>query len=423
MNLDSHNEMQFLSEDVVNCCQTDKEDQQICQDDVFWEQKALKDFGISKATFRNTDLSDMGQRYLELYTINGGVNAGSEKFIDWNEFVRRAIHQDKLELIQYAINHGFNNYNIILEEHAAKGNYEPINNSFTSIPYYRAALEVVLKQGQMKLFNNLMERKPIKYTFCWDKLASIPLQLGNKELFDYIRSLAPTDWDWDWDNLATAALNYGNENLFSYVRSLAPTDWEWDWSDLAGDALCHGGRKLFDYIRSLAPTDSKWDCNYLADLALRRVDLDHNWILFNYIRSLAPLDYDWDWQYLACTALKEANEDLFNYIHTLVPGNYIFDWNLLAASMIHVGSSIKIIKNNFNLVYSRAPFNYKWDWEYLVDVVISTGHIEFLDYIFALAPHNYRFNLLMYPNNDLAFINVELFNYLKSRSRARRLNK
>jgi hypothetical protein len=111
---------------ISYCSTTHIQGKQICEENAFWEQKALHDFNISFDFFRNTTLTP-AQRYLELLTERGGVSKGSEKYINWNNFMKRAIQQDKRNLVQYAIDTGFNNWSIPLREYAAKGNREMVN--------------------------------------------------------------------------------------------------------------------------------------------------------------------------------------------------------------------------------------------------------------------------------------------------------
>jgi len=81
---------------------------------------------VPRNIFINTNLTP-ALRYLQLLTRKGGVAFGSEKFIFWNEFMRRAIRQNRPDLIQYAINLGFNNWNVPLEEYAIQGNKELVD--------------------------------------------------------------------------------------------------------------------------------------------------------------------------------------------------------------------------------------------------------------------------------------------------------
>src|SRR5689334_10816439 len=102
---------------ILNYCRSHLQAQEICRDKVFWIQKAQKEFNISPNNFRNTTLSP-AQRYLELLTQNDGIAYGSEQFISLDKFVKRAIRQNRNDLVEYAINLEFNNWQIPLKEYA-----------------------------------------------------------------------------------------------------------------------------------------------------------------------------------------------------------------------------------------------------------------------------------------------------------------
>lgn len=131
---------------------------EIYGDNVFWEQKIFQDFVVLPGTFHNTTLLS-AQRYVQFYTRNGVVMKGSEKFIKWNKFVKRIILQDKLHLVQHAIDGGFNNWKLLIRKYAAKGNI-CVKSYLTLYPHYQAALEGALEGGNKKLFDELTEITP-----------------------------------------------------------------------------------------------------------------------------------------------------------------------------------------------------------------------------------------------------------------------
>lgn len=61
---------------VISSCRSRVEFQNVCRDPAFWEEKALKDFGISPEEFNNTDLNP-SKRYLQLLTERGEIAIGS----------------------------------------------------------------------------------------------------------------------------------------------------------------------------------------------------------------------------------------------------------------------------------------------------------------------------------------------------------
>jgi len=67
-------------DDVITYCRTHKEARFICQDTLFWQQKAQHDFNVSRDHFNDTLLSPI-QRYVQLLTDYGGITIGSENFM------------------------------------------------------------------------------------------------------------------------------------------------------------------------------------------------------------------------------------------------------------------------------------------------------------------------------------------------------
>lgn len=125
-------------------------------------RKAQHDFGSAfpgPEEFRNTTLSPY-QRYLQYYIQNRGVEVGLENYINWKEFVKRAIRQNRNDLVQYAINHGFQNWDPVLREYAAKGNREMVNFFLKLNDRPQKVAEGALKGHQIELFNDLVKILP-----------------------------------------------------------------------------------------------------------------------------------------------------------------------------------------------------------------------------------------------------------------------
>ena len=189
-------------DDVIEYCRSYIQAKQICRQNVFWIQKAQKDFGIPTNEFVNSRLSS-SQRYLQLLTEEGGIAKGAEKYLGLNDFAARSIQQNREDLYQYALDLGFNDWTTALKEYAAKGNKQLVDYYLILTPNYQIAAQGALKGGYLELFN-------------------------------YIRSLAPIDYQWDYTWLAFNALTGGYIDLFNYVRSLAPINYDWGWDFLNG---------------------------------------------------------------------------------------------------------------------------------------------------------------------------------------------
>jgi hypothetical protein len=52
---------------ILDYCRSYKQAEEVCRDNVFWEQKAEKDFNVTRDVFRDTALSPV-QRYFHIFT-------------------------------------------------------------------------------------------------------------------------------------------------------------------------------------------------------------------------------------------------------------------------------------------------------------------------------------------------------------------
>jgi hypothetical protein len=356
---------------IINYCRTYVQAQSICKSNVFWIHKAQQDFGTSADEFRNTILSP-AQRYLKLLTQNGGVAYGAENFIRLDEFVRRAIQQDRSDLVQYAIDLGFDIWSILLYEYAKKGNKKMVDHY-------------------------------LKLTEDYNPAAQGALEGNHEQLFDYIRSEAPENYDWYWDHLGVAVIQSGNENLFYYIWNLVPEDYNrWGFFELAREAIEMGNQKLFDFIWMNAPEGYNWHLSYLVAPALE----NENKKLFDHVRSLNP-GYDWDYDLLAGAAIEFNHKELFDYVRSLAPRNYPWYYNGFAEQAANDGN-----KQLFDYIRSLAPEDYDWDFQNLAEITLRSGHKEFFQYIESLAPSNYPWNIDVFANSIIISGNLRLLNWL-----------
>jgi hypothetical protein len=350
---------------VLEYCRSHLEASRVCYDNIFWQQKAEQILNVPKNIFHNTNLS-AAQRYLQLLTEKGGVAKGSEKYIDLEEFVRRAIRQNRNDLFQYAINLGFNYWIIPLIEYAAKGNKELVDYYLTLEPDYQKAAEGALRGGHIELFNYIRSLAPINYDWRWSALAS--MAAGNKELFNYVISLVP-NYRWNWNYIASDSLSKGNKEMFDYIRSLVP-NYQWNWNVIAGSAP---NKDLFNYVKSLVSSNYNWNYSILVGQEASHGNKE----MFDYIRSLAPQNYQWNWNIISEQSLFSHQKDMFNYIHSLAPYNYQWDWNLLASATDN--------EEMFDYVQTFAPPDYQWNWNNLITEASENGNTQFADYLSSLA--------------------------------------
>jgi len=104
---------------VINYSLTCKNNLKLIKDEYFWKQKAYVILGVPKAEFDDKiywdiPISSVSQQYLGHAGKRGMVDYGSEKYIQWRKFVKYAIKQDRLDLVEYALdNDATNIYNFI----------------------------------------------------------------------------------------------------------------------------------------------------------------------------------------------------------------------------------------------------------------------------------------------------------------------
>lgn len=396
---------------------------EIYKDEVFWIHKAQHDFNITPNDFRITNLSSV-QRYIELLTRHGKITAGSENFITFNEFTKRAIRQDRNDLVQYIIKLGFETWKVLTYEYFRKG-IRSIEYLDLSKDYNLAAMGA-LRGNRRELFDYVLLLSPSDYKYNFNALICSTLFSKNIQLVDYVLSLVPSDYILDYNLLTAKAIRYVNIPMFNhirslvssltnynynwnflieaasssqslekfdYVRSLLPSDYNWNYDSLAKKSLKTGSKQLFDHIRSLVP-NYKWNYNSLASVSLYQNSLD----LFNYVCSLVSsltLDYEWNFYSFAKSAAKTGNRELFIYISSLtsrsliaLPLEYYSNYNLnkVAANAIRSGNQPLI-----SYVFSWMPPNY-WNYNKLIIVAIKCESKRMFDLIRSLAPSDHPWN-------------------------------
>jgi hypothetical protein len=308
---------------TMNFCQANIEVGKICDDPIFWQRKAQRDFGITSNKFRDTNLS-ADQRYLQLLTKMGGVAIGSEKYINWQEFAFRAAKEKNRHLILYTLKNGKLTPDNALWT-VAVGGWKDLVDIYLSLkPNYLEAAGGAAYGGNIELFDYIRSLVSPFVEWQWNNSAQNALSGGHQYMIDHIYNLAGCeDYPWNWTALLASAARSGNIDLFNHVFSLFP-GYVLDWSIIAEYAASSGNKDLFDYVLSLGYQDDpeyEWDWLHIASAAVSKGHGD----LFDYIISK---DDDWDWNYLAMIAVRNNNGDLLHHIILLAP-NYEWNWNVL----------------------------------------------------------------------------------------------
>lgn len=364
---------------ILEYCRSYVQAQDVCRDNVFWMQKAQQDFGTSFNNFRMTILSP-ALRYLQLFTKNGGITAGSELFIDKYEILKRAIQQDRLDLIQYIMDLGFKNWSVPTYEYARKGDQEAVDYYLSLSKDYQIAADGALEGNHKELFDHIWSAVP-NYNWNFNFLAQAAARSGNTELFDYILSLAPPNYDWWRMRLALAAVKSGNRQLVDRIRLLFPVDFNLDIESMAKEAINNNNQQMFDHIMSLA--NYNWNFNRLAEAAAR----SGNRQMFDHVRSLAS-NYNWNFNALASAAVESGDRDLFDYIRSLAPHyRYIWNYNSFAEFAVKSGN-----RAFFDYIRSLARKNYDWNFNELANEARESRNQQLCKYIKSLAPPTYEWN-------------------------------
>lgn len=388
---------------IINYGRTCLQGEGICRDKVFWMNKAQKNFYINLNNFKDTDLSP-ALRYLELLTQNGGVAMGSEDFVHLNKFVKRAIRQDRNDLVQYAINLGFDDWDITTYEYAMKGDKEAVNYYLKLSKDYNLAAQGALEGNHKELFNYIYSSQ-LNYDWDFNGLIASAIDSKNLQLFYYVKSLGPMNYDWDFDELASAAVESGSQELFDYILSLASSGHDWNFSDLTSIAIMAQSLsfdKFFNHICSLAP-NYRWNYNTLAIAAVR----SGNQILFNYIQSLTPLEHKWNYYALALHTIKSGNVKLFDYIQSLIPPEYLLTFDSFAERALGYGD-----KEFFGHILSLVP-DYRWNLNDLAASVAYSGNLRLFNYLLSIASeYSWDFNLI--TRSALSSDDKRMFDHVRS---------
>jgi len=371
---------------VINYCRSYYQAQEICYDKLFWIQKAEQKLNVPREMFESNILfyRSPAQRYLQLLTKKGEIAHGSERYILFDEFVKKAIRAHREDLVKYSINRGFNNWMLLLEEYAGQGNKERVNYFLNLIldnnNKYQNAAEGALRGGQIELFNYIQSITPPNFNFNVYGLLINSVVSNNINLFDSILSLIPQNPNEVYENFAKLmvyiALSNGNKEIFDHIRIYVPMDYDWNWENMLDSVLESSNPTLIDYIITLFPMDFEWN-KFIED----QLDSTHiiSGIQLKKILSHAPKDYGWNWNNLAKVAILNEDKQLFDHIRSLAPVNYEWDWNNLAASAASVGNILL-----FNYIFNQlAPLNYFWNINYIMNI---TQDKDLRDYLRPLIP-------------------------------------
>jgi len=369
---------------VINYSLTCKNNRKLINDEYFWKQKAYMILGVLKTEFEKTiywdmPISSVSQQYLGHAGKRGIVDYGSEKYIQWKKFVKYAIKQDRPDLVEYALDNGFTNLNLILRKSACYGNLEYINK-YLYIDYHDGA-NGALRGGNKDLFDYIKEKAGEEYIWIWRKLLKNSVKSENILLFVYIKSLVPQDYIWDWQELLEACIKIDNQILFDYIIKLVPSYSDIHLTKLVYIAIKYGNKKLYERVLSMDITLK----NNLYNIRIPgihknniNVETIKNWISLPYSKP------DLSWSKLVANSIQISIQ-LFNYVMSLIPSTIILDWNIIAKGGVK--------SNNFTYIQKIGPPNYDWQWKNILSQTLKSSSIYMFDIIKQLIPENRLVNM------------------------------
>lgn len=233
--------------DIINYCRTHTMAYTLLDNKCFWTGKSKLDFNISPQLFIDTDLTTR-QRYLELLTNNDGIAIGSENYISMKECMKRAIKQNKEDVVEYLLRLGYNDYDKIINCYSCEGSllniekYLPLSETCF---VYQNIVEKLLKNGHMEISKKIIERLANNtFVFDYKKLLISAIKSGNKDIFNYILSL--NDNICDWETIIYHSVASGNVQFFINLLGICPILIVWE--DLLDVAAKNQNSKLFHII-------------------------------------------------------------------------------------------------------------------------------------------------------------------------------
>lgn len=418
---------------IINWCRTYTQAQWICRDRLFWQQKAMKDFGTTQQLFDNTTLTP-AQRYLEILTQNNGVAFGAERFISLNKVVERAIKKGRDDIYLYAVSLGFNGWLLALRKYAQYGNEAMVNQLlrqiYDDIKYVHAA-GGALKGGNLGLFQKMISQAIGLDEGEWKILLSHVAYTGNIELFDYVKSISSTGQYLPW-YILEGPVKKGNIQMYNYLFTKIQALSAYNYARLFQIALKNGQRAMFDHLyKIIQTTNFRIDWNTLSFYAAQSA----NSKFLTYFMSLAPQGYIWNWNSIAGGAAAFSNKDFLDNILSIstppidfsevIKGaiknnqHYIFDYILTLfiptdvqwTSMLSYAaafSSMKMLK----YIIIKKPTNVNVNWQ---RILVASAHYDNL-YSFKIimehVPSDYDMNWDIIALESVRFGSKRILKYI-----------
>lgn len=283
-------------DDIGKVCLVSKYAIQTCNDPDFWIDKSVHQLQKGRDYFINIipNINAVREKYLELYTLDGGVARGSERYIDVIEFINRAINSKRDYLVQYAINRNFINWG------------------------YAIYLYFFVNEDDLAI--DLIKKAPNINSW---KLVAVALSMNDPDFFVTISTYLKDNYNYtpNYNTLLDHAIRYNN---FKIIPNLLDNTLTWD--DVIEKTISINP-DLLNAILDEASEDETYDLN-LNQVAFLAITL-HKKNAFDDAVEYGGSDYEWDWEYLLMSAIDTNDVAMLKHIISVIPENTPIDKNLL----------------------------------------------------------------------------------------------
>jgi hypothetical protein len=295
-------------DDMVNggklgkACLLNKSSLQLCNDPQFWIDKSVYQVQKGLNNFQNQNITYVREKYLELYTLDGGVAKGSERYIDAVTFITRAVHGNRDYLVDYAIDKKF-------------------------IPW-SYAIYLYFAEDEDNLAIHLMERAP-KTNMLKDIL--MYLSMRDPDVFMKIDTYLKDNYKYypNYNSLLRYAINHDNFKIIPLLRDISNEDingYKLTWDTIIETTILANGN-LLNAVLDEASEDETYELN-LNQMAYLASEV-HKESVFDDVLEYGGRNYPWDWEYLLLSAIENNDVEMLKHIISFIPKNTPIDKKLL----------------------------------------------------------------------------------------------
>jgi len=351
-------------ESIINFGQVDKNVQNMYNGEHIWKI-------LSKQKY-NIKLDNPNKcTYLKLYTQNGGIWKGSEKYINFNEFARRCIVDNNMKLLVYILDMGYINYEYIMLKLSQKGYYDLAMGYLKHDSEYQAVAEGLCLGNDLNQLQYHIKKYKNLYKFNYQRLAQLSLYNKNTNFYTFFSNMKIKIPDFN-ELLYHAIIN---KNI-KVIKLLLQSQQE---------ILIN---ILVKFVHLAYSVNDQPIINLFTSLFPHAIHINYSKIVFYCLKIYKKFNleaFDKCSNYINFNKLLKLligiNKDLFLKIYNILPKDYEINWLIIA------GESFKT--NNFDLILDLAKSTENWNWNYILHASFF-GDMYQLNRVFKLAPQNYN---------------------------------